>query len=132
MESGSLARPRTRRALGVRGMIVAVGAVGTVAAIVVGGVGLSGLSGAGEARDHNQKLNDVQVHTQEIEYFNADVSGWQTAYAWDARKIGPVAAVAPTSENRKGFLAILDGLRAELENMPTADLSAGEAKTFEA
>src|SRR3954452_2765148 len=132
MESGSTTGHRTRRALGVRGMIIAVGAVGLAAAIIVGWVGLSGLNSAGMARGDIQKLNDVQMHTQEIEYFNADVSGWQTAYAWDARKIGPIAAVAPTSENRKGFLAVLGGLQAELQKMPTADLTPDEAKLFEA
>src|ERR687884_490019 len=95
-------RPRRFR-LGVRGMITAVGAAGMAAAVAVGGSALVGLGGAGDARAEVTALDSALSHTQQIEYFNSDVSGWQTAYAWDARRIGPVAAVQPTSDNRAGF-----------------------------
>jgi methyl-accepting chemotaxis protein len=132
MESRRSGDHRNRRALGVRGMILTVGAVGTVAAIVVGWFGLNGLSSAGNARAEVQRLSDVRSHTQEIEYFNADLSGWQTSYAWDARRIGAAKAVAPTSDNRAGFLKLVDGLKAEMKKMPTADLTPDQVATFNA
>jgi methyl-accepting chemotaxis protein len=119
-----------RRALGVRGMITVVGALGMVAAILVGAFALNGLGSAGNARHRIDELRLVLSHTQEIEYYNADVSGWQTAYAWDARRLGPVQAVAATSDNRSGFLRITQGLRDELKKMPTGSLSSGEAAIF--
>ena len=119
-----------RSRLGVRGSILAVGAAGMVAALAVGGFALAGLRSAGETRDQVDALGDARSHTQQIEYYNGDVSGWQVAYAWDARRIGPVPAVAPDAGNRAGFLADAEKLRAELERMPTAALTDEEAADF--
>ena len=117
--------------MGVKGSILTVGAVGMAAAVTVGGFALSGLGQAGDARQHVAEINDALDHVQKMEYFNADVSGWQVAYAWDARRIGPVAAVQPTSDNRAGFLDITDGLRDELGAMPTGSLDSGEAAIYD-
>jgi methyl-accepting chemotaxis protein len=111
-------------------MITAVGAAGMVAAIAVGGFALSGLGAAGDTRAEVDALGDARSHTQQIEYYNGDVSGWQTAYAWDARRIGPVEAVKPDAGNRAGFLADADALRAELEEMPVDVLTDKEAAAF--
>jgi methyl-accepting chemotaxis protein len=119
-----------RSRIGVRGSILAVGAAGMVAALAVGGFALAGLRGAGQTRDEVDALGEARSHTQQIEYYNGDVSGWQVAYAWDARRIGPVAAVAPDAGNRAGFLADADKLRAELELMPTEVLTEEEAAIF--
>jgi len=112
-------------------MITAVGAAGMAAAITVGGFALAGLDSAGEARDRMSALGQAASHAQEIEYFNADVSGWQTAYAWDARRIGPVAAVQADNGNRAGFLDISDKLRAELAKMPLEVLTSEEKALFD-
>src|SRR6478672_11797284 len=125
------ATPHRRRALGVRGMITAVGAAGMVAAILVGSFALVALSGAGNARTAVDALNRARSGTQEIEYYNGDVSGWQVAYAWDARRIGPVAAVKPDAGNRAGFLADADLLRDVLKKMPTDVLTRTEKANFE-
>src|SRR3954463_5205482 len=92
---------RSRRLrLGVRGMISAVAATGMAAAVAVGGFALAGLGNAGHARDAVSALDGALSHAQQLEYYNADVSGWQTAYAWDARRIGPVLAVQADNANR--------------------------------
>ncbi|MGY1834778.1 methyl-accepting chemotaxis protein [Blastococcus sp. SYSU DS0510] len=121
----------TGRSIGVRGSILAVGAAGMAAAVAVGGFALAGLGSAGEARHHVADLNDALGHAQRMEYYNADVSGWQTAYAWDARLSGPVVAVQPTSANRAGFLDAAEGLRDELQAMPMELLDADEAAAYE-
>ena len=122
---------RRRRSLGVRGMIVAVGAAGMVAALTVGGFAVLGLGQAGDARAKSEALEAARSRTQEIEYYNGDVSGWQVAYAWDARRIGPVEAVKPDAGNRAGFLADADKLRTLLTKMPTGVLTAPEGKNFD-
>jgi len=124
------ATPHRRRALGVRGMITAVGAAGMVVAILVGSFALVALSGAGNARTAVDALNHARSRTQEIEYYNGDVSGWQVAYAWDARRIGPVAAVKPDAGNRAGYLADADKLRAVLKGMSTGALTPAEVAIF--
>jgi methyl-accepting chemotaxis protein len=101
------------------------------AALTVGGFAITGLGDAGEARDRVNELNDALAHAQKMEYYNADVSGWQVAYAWDARRIGPVQAVAENAGNRAGFLDVAERLRGELESMPVEVLSADEAAAYE-
>src|SRR6476646_9267969 len=118
--------PHRRRALGVRGMITAVGAAGLVAAILVGSCALVALSGAGHARTAVDALNQARSGTQEIEYYNGDVSGWQVAYAWDARRVGPVAAVKPAAGNRAGYVADADKLRAVLKGIFSGALTTAE------
>src|SRR3954447_15810423 len=110
----------TGRGLGVRGKILAVGAAGMAAAVAVGAFAINGLGSAGDSLDKVSELESAASFAQTIETFNADVSGWQVAYAWDARRIGGAAAVQPTEGgNRAGFLDIGDRLRAELKKAPT-------------
>jgi methyl-accepting chemotaxis protein len=111
-------------------MITAVGAAGMVAALVVGAFALVGLRSGGEARDKVIALTSALSHTQQIEYYNGDVSGWQVAYAWDARRIGPAAAVQPDNGNRAGYLTDSAALVEELTKMPTEVLTAEEAAIF--
>ncbi|HEY4568340.1 MAG TPA: methyl-accepting chemotaxis protein [Kribbella sp.] len=122
---------RRRRRIGVRGNILAVGAGGMAAAIAVGAFAISGLGNAGDALDRVNALDAALTHAQSIETFNADVSGWQVAYAWDARRIGPGAAVAPEAENRAGFLDVSKRLRVELGQMPTELLTEKEKAIFD-
>jgi methyl-accepting chemotaxis protein len=110
---------RRGRRLGVRGQILAVGAAGMAAAVAVGAFAINGLGSAGESLDQVSQLEAATSFVQAIETYNADVSGWQVAYAWDARRIGGAAAVQPTEGgNRAGFLDISERLRAELEKAP--------------
>src|SRR6476661_6969939 len=125
------APPVRRRGLGVRGMIAAVGVAGMVAAVTVGGFAVNGLANAGDARAKVDALQQARSRTQEIEYYNGDVSGWQVAYAWDARRIGPVEAVKPDAGNRAGFLADAAKLRDVLKKMPTDVLTHREKADFE-
>ncbi|SNR71347.1 methyl-accepting chemotaxis protein [Blastococcus mobilis] len=116
----SITPSRRSRRLGVRGQILAVGAAGMTAAIAVGAFAIDGLGSAGASLDEVSALEAAASSVQSIQTYNADVSGWQVAYAWDARRIGPAAAVQPTpGGNRAGFLDISERLRAELTKAPT-------------
>ena len=117
----------TRRGPGVRGKILAVGTAGMVAAVAVGAFAISGLGSAGDSLDKVSELETAASFAQTIETFNADVSGWQVAYAWDARRIGGAAAVQLTEGgNRAGFLDVGERLRAELQTAPTEVFTENE------
>ena len=117
--------------MGVRGSILSVGAAGMAAAVAVGAFALVGLRDGGDSRREVDRLGEALAHAQTMEYYNADVSGWQVAYAWDARRLSPAEAVAPASGNRAGFLDITAGLREELDAMPRGTLTAEEAATYD-
>jgi methyl-accepting chemotaxis protein len=111
---------RGRRRIGVRGQILAVGAAGMAAAVAVGGFAISGLGSAGDSLDEVSALEGAASFAQTIQTYNADVSGWQIAYAWDARRVGAAEAVQLTEGgNRAGFLDVTERLRAELAKAPT-------------
>jgi methyl-accepting chemotaxis protein len=117
-----------RRRIGVRGQILAVGTAGMVAAVAVGAFALNGLGSAGDSRDEVAALENAAGFAQTIETFNADVSGWQVSYAWDARRVGGAAAVQPTEGgNRAGFLDVAGRLRDELAKAPTEVFTDEEA-----
>ena len=112
--------PRSRSRMGVRGKIFAVGAAGLTAAVAVGALAITGLGSAGTSLDEVSELDAAVSFAQTIETFNADVSGWQVAYAWDARRIGGAAAVQETEGgNRAGFLDVGQRLRDFLTTAPT-------------
>jgi methyl-accepting chemotaxis protein len=122
----------TRRGPGVRGKILAVGAAGMAAAIAVGTFAINGLGSAGESLDEVSEMESAVSWAQAIETFNADVSGWQVAYAWDARRVGGAVAVQETEGgNRAGFLDVGERLRAELEKAPTEVFEGDELAIIE-
>ncbi len=120
-----------RRSLGLRPRILAVGAIGILAASVVGGTALVAL---GRLQSTTHRLGDLQqlsTQLQQVRFYNADVGSWQTAYAWDARKVGPVKAVADTSTNRAGYLRSTEGLRSTLASMPVGSMTDDERASFQ-
>ena len=127
----STTAPGRRRGLGVRGKILAVGAAGMAAAIGLGTFAMGELSDSGDALERVGAIGQALSHVETIKYYDGDVSGWQVAYAWDARRIGPVEAVQPDSGNRAGYLADADALRAELDAVPTELLTGDEAAVLD-
>ena len=65
--------------MGVRGSILSVGAAGMAAAVAVGAFALVGLRDGGDSRREVDRLGEALAHAQTMEYYNADVSGWQVA-----------------------------------------------------
>ncbi|MBB2948149.1 methyl-accepting chemotaxis protein [Actinoplanes lutulentus] len=81
------------------------------------------------------RVDEMQVLTRavmQLKFRNADVSGWQLAYGWDASLKGPAAAIDPASENRKGTTDSLDALESELKVVADSDLTADERALFAA
>ncbi|MFD2093155.1 methyl-accepting chemotaxis protein [Blastococcus deserti] len=111
--------------------MLTVGAVGVLAALTIGVLSLVGFGQDKASLDRITGLHKVVDTVARIETASADMSGWQAAYAWEARRIGPAAAVADTAENRGGFLASREALEQELAAFPADDLTADEAAIFE-
>ncbi|WP_169165560.1 methyl-accepting chemotaxis protein [Cellulomonas taurus] len=115
---------------GVRVKVLGVAAVGAATAVLVGIGSQVVLGRVASANEQLAELQEVSTEVGEIRTMNADVSGWQTAYAWDARKVGGPAAVDPQSVNRAGFLTSKQQLEAALDAVDPAQLTGAEAETF--
>ena len=115
----------------LRTRLLALGAIGVLAAILVGAVALSALGSMRATADEVERLHDLRSWTEAMRYYNADVSGWQTAYAWEARKAGPLAAIDPENPNRAGYLADVEALEAELLLAPTEVMVPAEREAYE-
>lgn len=78
------------------------------------------------ALQKTQELARVIDYSRRQDFWNADVSGWQAAYAWDTYRIGVSAALDPTSGNRAGYLRDRRLLLAVLAEAPTDLMTPGE------
>ncbi|MEU4562603.1 methyl-accepting chemotaxis protein [Actinoplanes sp. NPDC023936] len=97
-------------------------------AVAIGAVGMTRQQDSTEELHRLQRLTD-QVYQQK--FYNADVSGWQIAYAWDAYKLGPQEAVESTSANRAGFLTSVAALKEVLAATDTAAMTGDERAIFD-
>jgi methyl-accepting chemotaxis protein len=122
---------RERRGSGLRAKILGLGGIGVGAAVAVGVLALTTVAGVQRAGAQVDDLHRLQTWTQEMKFFNADVSGWQTAYAWDARKAGPTVAVDPENPNRAGYLEVAGRLRVALDEAPTDVMEPAERAVYE-
>ncbi|WP_460461561.1 HAMP domain-containing protein, partial [Angustibacter peucedani] len=107
-----------RRGVGLRPRILAVGGTGVVAALVVGATAVVSLGSLASTTRHLDRLQELSGALHQVRFYNADVGGWQTAYAWDARKGDPKKAVSDTSTSRAGYLKSTQALRDTLAGMP--------------
>ncbi|WP_432523904.1 methyl-accepting chemotaxis protein [Kineococcus sp. SYSU DK006] len=94
--------------------------------LAVGSVGLAGTARQREAAEHVRDLTQLVSYVETIRYYDADISGWQVAYAWDSYRLGAAEAISPGSGNRAGFLADKEALLAHLRTTPTAVMTAAE------
>ncbi|MEP7762431.1 methyl-accepting chemotaxis protein [Sanguibacter sp. 25GB23B1] len=115
----------------LRTRLLALGGIGVLAAGLVGAVALSALGSMRSTAHEVERLHDLRSWTEEMRYYNADVSGWQTAYAWEARKAGPLAAIDPENANRAGYLADVEALEAALLLAPTDVMAPVEREAYE-
>jgi methyl-accepting chemotaxis protein len=121
----------TPRGPGLRAKILTLGGIGVAAAVGVGLLAVSTTSSLQQSAQEIDELHGLRTWVKDMKYYNADVSGWQTAYAWDARKVGPVAAIDPANANRAGYLEIADELRDSLTAAPTDVMDADERAVYE-
>ncbi|WIM98833.1 methyl-accepting chemotaxis protein [Actinoplanes oblitus] len=96
-------------------------------AVAVGAVGLNRQS---DTAAKVQSLQRLLHQVDEQKYYDADISGWQVAYVWDAYRLGGPQAVDPASDNRAGFLADQQKLVELLKSTDTGAMSADERKMF--
>ncbi|GGS83678.1 methyl-accepting chemotaxis protein [Planobispora rosea] len=89
---------------------------------------------ADSQRQVTERMGRLQTLTREVmelKFRDADVSGWQVAYAWDVPLIGGRAATEASSVNRKGFLDSAAALEKDLARVHTEYMSPGEEALFE-
>ncbi|MGC9667747.1 methyl-accepting chemotaxis protein [Planosporangium sp. 12N6] len=99
---------------------------------------LAGITGLGVYQAEQEKqvaetvgrLSLLNRTLMQLKFRDADVSGWQVAYAWDVALIGGRAATEDTSPNRKGYLESAGALAKELAAVPVADLTPAEAELY--
>ncbi|WP_149204041.1 methyl-accepting chemotaxis protein [Actinotalea subterranea] len=128
MSSSATAATRSRS---LRTKLLALGGIGVLAAALVAAVALSALASMQTATRSLIELGELRSWVQEMKFYNADVSGWQTAYAWEARKAGPREAVDPENANRAGYLASAAGLEEELAAAPVDAMTAQEREAYD-
>ena len=120
-----------RRAVSVRWRIAAAGAAGVVAALAMGLLAWTGQVGATGRTADLQRLYDLRLQVADISRYNSDVSGWQTAYAWDASTLGPAEAVAPGAANRQGYLDSAAALKKLLGTVDVGAMTSAESTIYD-
>jgi signal transduction histidine kinase len=84
------------------------------------------------SREQSKTLRQAQDATKlvqyvtEQKYYDADISGWQAAYAWDTYRIGVDAALAEDNPNRANYLEDRATLVTALKTAPTQLMTADE------
>ncbi len=76
-------------------------------------------------------LLELTREVGELKFLDADLSGWQVAYAWDAYQVGPKKAIEPTSANRKGYLDQAEALAAQIAALHVDLLTPAERTEFD-
>jgi methyl-accepting chemotaxis protein len=95
-------------------------------------VGITQSNRQADIADEVGRLQVLTRNVMQLKFRDADVSGWQVAYAWDVPYLGGVAATAADSVNRKGFVDSAAALDQEIAAVPVDELSAGERDAFAA
>ena len=106
-------------------LALAFGILGLLLVAVLG-VALWGLGHQSTARDRLLNSRQLTQAAGELKFGAADFYGWQTAYAFDAFRMGP-AALEDDAENRRRFLQGAQFFRDELTTLEDADIDAVEA-----
>ncbi|WP_433831832.1 methyl-accepting chemotaxis protein [Actinoplanes sp. CA-015351] len=95
------------------------------------GIGAVGLTRQQHATEKLHRLQALMRQVDEQKFYNADVSGWQLAVAWDAYRIGYAKAVDPDEVNRAGFLTSAAALKKLLTEVDTGAMTDAERAYFD-
>jgi methyl-accepting chemotaxis protein len=106
-------------------LLVALAALGALA--VVAWTSNSRLSAATTSVS---KLSTLTHQVDQLDYYNADLDGWQVAYGWDASFMGGPAAVSSKDANRIGLLADEVGLDRLMDQLGTNLMTPYEKSLF--
>ncbi|MEV1288722.1 methyl-accepting chemotaxis protein [Micromonospora sp. NPDC049679] len=130
-ESAPTPGSRPGRNVSVRAKIVSGVAVGALAAVAVGTVGIVSAQQQKRAAETAARLTTLMSQVHEMKYHDANISGWQVAYAWDAAATAPRDAIKPDAPNRKGYLDEKKMIEELLPTVDTAAMSAEERRIFD-
>ncbi|MEV6305944.1 methyl-accepting chemotaxis protein [Actinoplanes sp. NPDC051861] len=106
----------------------------TLVLVLLGAAVAVGAAGLTRQQDVTRGLHRLQelMHQVDLQnFYNADISGWQLAYAWDVYRLDPKTAVDPKNPNRAGFLTDAETLRKLLADFPVSAMTSTERAIFE-
>ncbi|WP_432506941.1 methyl-accepting chemotaxis protein [Kineococcus arenarius] len=108
-------------------------AFGLVLALLLatGAAALTSIAAQSRSLQAQRDITELVRFTEEQRFWDADVSGWQVAYAWDSYRLGLPEAVDSSSGNRAGFLASKASLQEALAAAPTSLMTAQERELIE-
>ncbi len=117
--------PSLRR-MNLRGKVLFVGVLGIVVSIAMTGGGWVATAFTLHFQQVSRTISDAQLDVAAIDRYNSDVTGWQTAYAWDASTLDPQTAVNASNPNRAGYLESAQGLKDLLASVDQSRLTENE------
>lgn len=121
---------RSRRGASLAVKIQLVSLVSLGAALLVSAVAFVALASLVSATRSVTELQTLQHDVEQIRFHAADVRAWQTAYAWDARRLGPAVAASAKNPNRSGYVASAGALDKLLASTDDSGFTASERKTY--
>jgi methyl-accepting chemotaxis protein len=113
--------------MSIRNRLLAAFSAVAVLLLVVAGLGIWGSLAQSSSATDRSRLENVVDQTNLMRYYDADVSGWQVAVAFDAHTGSKVTAQDSNRVAQEADKAALDKL---LPSFPAKDLTAAEARTF--
>jgi methyl-accepting chemotaxis protein len=114
--------------LSIRTRLLAGFGLVVVLLVILAATAVSGARSMNDVSDRRTALAKVMDFTEAIRYFNADISGWQYAVAYEAESTGTITA---DGDNRKGELADKAKLDKVLADFPMNDATPAERKLVE-
>ncbi|ACV08028.1 methyl-accepting chemotaxis protein [Jonesia denitrificans] len=121
----------TGRRIGLHAKILATGAIGIAVAVLLAALSWFTTTTMTNNMHDADELADLRLQIADVSRYNSDVTGWQTAYAWDASTLGPAEAVADHSANRKGYLDSAEQLRTLLTSVNTDAMTDSEKAIYD-
>jgi len=106
----------TRRRLGIRTKMMAIGLAGLLVAFILTGVNLWSLGSFGNAVDERGAATEVASEASLVNGLIADVNGQQNGYLIEAAKDGP-KSVEPGSPSRAAYLKDIEELNEHLTGL---------------
>jgi methyl-accepting chemotaxis protein len=76
------------------------------------------------------RLGQLTHQVDEVNYYNADLDGWQVSYGWDASFMGGPAAVSLKNPDRAGFIADERPLEQLLGQVDTSAMNEPERALY--
>ncbi|MFB9376089.1 methyl-accepting chemotaxis protein [Kineococcus gynurae] len=120
------------RGMRLRHQFTLVGAVVLVVSTVLGAIGMLAVRTQLSVAHEQDEMSRLIQYAQDQRFLDADITGWQAGYAWDASLQGVEAALAPDAVNRAGYLASKAAIQKSVAEAPVDLMTPTERRAHEA